>query len=105
MASESASYSSMKGKMVAESASYGRLKGRMAAESASCSKIQQNAMEINGFSCYKEARQAGVGKGRPGGSRGGRMIRFAESEAESAVGRIFCAVRSARLSPTRGWPY
>ena len=55
MASESASYSSMKGKMAAESASYGILKGRTAAESAPGSEIQQNVEKINGFSCQKEA--------------------------------------------------
>ena len=51
MASESASYSSMKGKMAAEPASYGKLKGKTEAESASCSKLLQNARKINGFSC------------------------------------------------------
>ena len=51
MASESASYSSMKGEMAAESASYGILKGRMAAESVSYSKIQQNARKICGLNC------------------------------------------------------
>ena len=51
MASESASYSSMKGKMAAESASCGILTGRTEAKSASCSKIHQNARKIKGFIC------------------------------------------------------
>ena len=45
--------------------------------------------------------------GRPGGMRGGRILRFAEAESDFGGFRNlqfgFCV--STRLSPARGWPY
>ena len=61
MASKSASYSSMEGKMAAKSASYGVLMGRTAAESASCSKILQNAKKSMGLAAKRRLGQVWMG--------------------------------------------
>ena len=109
MASQSASYSSMKGKMAAEPVSCGIPKGRTEAESAPCSKTQQNGRKTNGFSCQ---RRSGEG-----------LERFCLGEARRKARSPHASLRGSRygfrllqdlsfgfcvptrLSPARGWPY
>ena len=85
MASESAPYNSMKGKMAAESASCGRLKGRTEAESASCSKMLRKSMDL--------AAKRRLGKGWSGlagvGPAEGAMAAYFASRKQIRFCRIW----------------
>ncbi len=70
--------------MASVSALYGIMRGRMASESASYRKMQQNAKKIKEIRGSEKSENFELGKS--GGMRYGRIFRFAEAGTDSAVG-------------------